>query len=151
MLSIDEFLHRYGLDESARADLLTLITAGEHSSSPEQETLILSQTETVDLNRNGPSSESASRQVVDERYEDLGQLGVGGMGEVRRVRDKLLNRQLAMKVIKAECSPRSLERFLDEAQTTAQLEHPGIVPVHDLGHTSKGRAYFTMKEIHGRT
>ena len=87
------------------------------------------------------------------RYRDLGPLGTGGMGEVRRVHDPELNRVMAMKVLREELRsrPRSVARFISEAQTTAQLQHPGIVPVHELGIGPDGRPYFTMAEVRGRT
>lgn len=88
-----------------------------------------------------------------ERYEDLGPIGEGGMAEVRRVRDRELDRILAMKIIHPSLlvQSASLARFLDEARATAQLQHPSIVPVYDLGHLPDGRVWFTMKEIQGRT
>ncbi len=87
------------------------------------------------------------------RYDDLGFLARGGMGEVRRVRDRVLNRELALKVVHAPIlhEPALLARFIEEAQATAQLEHPAIVPVHDLGQLPDGRVWFTMKVVHGRT
>jgi len=92
-------------------------------------------------------------QRIAGRYEDLGPLGTGGMGEVRRVRDVELNRTLAMKTLHASLlsKPTSLVRFLDEAQASAQLQHPNIVPVHDVGTLPDGRLWFTMREVHGRT
>ena len=88
-----------------------------------------------------------------ERYDDLGPLGLGGMGEVRQVYDRHLNRTLAMKTIRAElvATGDSLKRFIEEAQIAAQLQHPGIVAVHDFGLLPDGRAWFTMDEIRGRT
>ncbi|MFT4624906.1 MAG: serine/threonine protein kinase [Myxococcota bacterium] len=73
------------------------------------------------------------------------------MGEVRRVRDLDLNRTLAMKVITGSRAhhPAAVARFVEEAQTTAQLQHPGIVPVHEMGQLGDGRVYFTMPEIQG--
>jgi eukaryotic-like serine/threonine-protein kinase len=85
------------------------------------------------------------------RYEDISLLGAGGMGEVRMVRDVDLNRRLAMKIAHEQlvCSPAALSRFIEEAQVCAQLEHPNIVPVHELGELPDGRVYFTMKRIQG--
>jgi len=96
---------------------------------------------------------ASGESAMESRYEDLGPLGVGGMGEVRRVRDRALNRTMAMKLIKPRLqqSPRHLGRFVAEAQATAQLQHPGIVPVHELGTLADGRPYFTMAEIRGST
>ena len=98
-----------------------------------------------------PDVERAPR--IAGRYQDLGLLGAGGMGEVRRVLDTKLNRTLAMKILHGDlCTqPSTLSRFMDEAQATAQLQHPNIVPVHDIGHLADGRVWFTMLEVQGRT
>ena len=86
------------------------------------------------------------------RYDDLGILGKGGMGEVRQIRDKELNRKLAMKIIHPDLLKKdsAIARFIEEGQVGAQLQHPNIVPVHELGQLDDGRFYFTMKEIKGR-
>ena len=87
------------------------------------------------------------------RYEDLGVIGRGGMGEVRRVRDRDLGRICAMKIIKKQFlkNEEFVARFIEEAQATAQLDHPGIVPVLELGRLPDGRLYFTMQEVRGDT
>lgn len=87
------------------------------------------------------------------RYEDLGIIGTGGMGEVHRVRDLELHRVMAMKIARLEVTnhPILLPRFIEEAQATSQLQHPGIVPVYELGKLPDGRHYYTMKEVRGRT
>jgi eukaryotic-like serine/threonine-protein kinase len=88
-----------------------------------------------------------------ERYEDLGLIGRGGMGEVRRVRDRVMGRILAMKLLPAEQVGDAVTqaRFLAEARLTACLQHPGIVPVHECGALPDGRLWFAMKEVRGRT
>ena len=85
------------------------------------------------------------------RYVDLGLLGKGGMGEVRKVKDRTLNRNLAMKIVHPSIlrNKGALSRFIEEAQVGAQLQHPNIVPIHELGVLPDGRYYFTMKEIRG--
>ncbi len=90
---------------------------------------------------------------VAARYVDLGVIGRGGMGEVRRVQDRDLNRVLAMKVIRPEAlhDATQVSRFIQEAQVIAQLDHPGVVPAYELGRLPDGRLYFTMKEVKGRT
>ncbi len=100
-----------------------------------------------------PGQPTEAHRLVGDRYVDLGLLGEGGMGEVRRVRDRRLGRTLAMKVASAEllARPEMLARFIAEAQATAQLQHPGIVPVHEPGWLPDGRPYFTMQEVRGRT
>ena len=87
------------------------------------------------------------------RYADRGTVGRGGMGEVRAVYDRTLRRVSAMKVLLEGGGlegSRGLARFLDEARISAQLDHPGIVPVHELGLDAEGRVYFTMPLIRGR-
>ena len=106
----------------------------------------------------GRLSESGSKSA---RYENRGEIARGGMGVVLRVWDRDLRRSLAMKVIKqmdgegagkgrARLNPRLLGRFLEEAQITAQIDHPNIVPVHDIGLDASGRVYFTMPLVRGR-
>lgn len=94
------------------------------------------------------------------RYTNEGEVARGGMGVILRVWDRDLQRNLAMKVIRvdrgsggadsSEVPSQHLARFLDEAQVTAQLDHPGVVPVHELGLDADGRVYFTMRLVKGR-
>jgi formylglycine-generating enzyme required for sulfatase activity/tRNA A-37 threonylcarbamoyl transferase component Bud32 len=101
----------------------------------------------------GPAPRVLPTILRGDRYVDLGRIGTGGMGEVRRVLDRELHRVMAMKIIRKDLAdlPMVVGRFVEEAQATAQLEHPGIVPVHDLGRLPDGRVYFTMKEVKGTT
>lgn len=87
------------------------------------------------------------------RYELLSRIASGGCGDVLRVRDVEIDRVLAMKVLRPEHvgSSSMQERFLHESQITAQLQHPGIVAVHDRGRLDDGRLWFTMREVRGRT
>jgi WD40 repeat protein/tRNA A-37 threonylcarbamoyl transferase component Bud32 len=82
-----------------------------------------------------------------------GEIARGGMGAIKKVRDEALHRDLAMKVMlpDRESDAIYVHRFLEEAQVTAQLDHPGVVPVHQLGRAPDGRLYFTMKLVKGRT
>lgn len=91
--------------------------------------------------------------VLPERYADLGAIARGGWGEVRRVRDRVLDRVVAMKILAIELleAQAMRARFMNEARVTAALEHPGIVPVHDRGFLEDRRPFFTMKEVRGRT
>ena len=96
------------------------------------------------------------------RYRLRGEVDHGGMGVVLRVWDENLHRPLAMKVILGEGKGRKTgetppidsrvrRRFLEEAHVTGRLDHPGVVPVHELGLDDHGRIYFTMKLVKGRT
>ncbi|MFO0547585.1 MAG: serine/threonine-protein kinase [Polyangiaceae bacterium] len=90
---------------------------------------------------------------LSERYVDTGHIGRGGMGEVRALRDQSLKREVAVKTLTplSAWSRSAVQGFVEEAQITAQLEHPNIVPVHDLGSDRHGTLYFTMKRVQGRT
>ena len=87
------------------------------------------------------------------RYQLLGEIGHGGMGAVFKGRDPDLGRDLAVKVLLEEHqdTPDLVRRFIEEAQIGGQLQHPGIVPVYELGSFSDSRPYFTMKLVKGRT
>src|SRR5262249_32851913 len=87
------------------------------------------------------------------RYQLLEEIGRGGMGAVLRARDPRLGRDLAVKVMRddAQDRPELLHRFVEEAQVTGQLQHPGTVPVHDLGRLEDGRPFIAMKLVRGRT
>jgi WD40 repeat protein len=82
------------------------------------------------------------------RYEFGEVFARGGLGQIRRGFDRVLGRTIA---IKETLAPGGVERFTREAQVTARLDHPAIVPVHDLGVHADGRPYYCMKLIDGRS
>jgi len=95
------------------------------------------------------------------RYVMRAEIGRGGMGAVYEVFDTDLRRTLAMKVALAGKGKRAepgsgssdqalLARFLEEAQVTGQLDHPGIVPLHEVGMDQTGQIYFTMRLVKGQ-
>lgn len=86
------------------------------------------------------------------RYQVAGEIARGGMGAVLRGRDVELGRDLAIKVLldKYQHRPEVARRFLEEAQIGGQLQHPGVVPVYDIGRFGE-RPFFTMKLVKGRT
>lgn len=86
-----------------------------------------------------------------DRYELHEVIGQGGMGTIRRVFDRRLQRFLVRKEMVADLSAHAVVRFLTEAQITAQLQHPGVVPVYDLGVLTDGTLFFTMQEVRGQT
>jgi len=91
--------------------------------------------------------------AVGEQYTVGERLGRGGMGEVHRAWDGVLERDVALKSVRHDLVPSRVhrEQFFDEARITAGLQHPGIVPIHELGEFPDGRLYYTMKEVSGRT
>ena len=80
-------------------------------------------------------------------------IGEGGMCLVTEVLDANLLRYSAMKTLRSELREEkfALQRLIEEAQITAQLNHPNIVPVHEIGIDEKGALFFTMKYVRGRT
>ncbi len=88
---------------------------------------------------------------LSDKYVFIDEIGRGGMGSVLRVYDTNLRRHVAMKRIIASTSERTRLRFVEEAQITGQLEHPHIVPVHEIGRDANDRIYFTMKLVRGET
>jgi serine/threonine protein kinase len=88
--------------------------------------------------------------LAGTRYELLSELGRGGMGTVYCVRDRILGREVALKVLgETTMAPDARERLTREAYALARLEHPGIVPVYDAGVLPDGRAYYAMKLVRG--
>src|SRR5438067_4653068 len=82
------------------------------------------------------------------RYQLEGVAGAGGMGTVYAVLDTELGRRVALKVLDVH-DPEVEARLRREAEVLARLEHPGIVPVHDVGRLGDGRAFYTMKLVQG--
>jgi len=150
-----EILSRYS-SQSRQASVLTHLFDGQASVSLEpvsSEETFFPQPQTFGAESEVTEERSSVSVQSAQRYEDLGLLGRGGMGEVRRILDRDLGRTLAMKVASARVmsNPGALARFIEEAQVSAQLQHPGIIPVHELGNLPDGRFYFTMQEVRGKT
>ena len=93
-------------------------------------------------------------QLWSGKIRVTGEIDRGGMGYVMRGTDTTLQRELALKVAplpRKELPRAQLARFIEEAQITAQLEHPNVVPVHEIGLDPEGRFYFSMKLVRGRS
>ncbi len=133
------------------------------ASTPAEVTLSFLEAGDAEATRRDPMVSLASHPTgplvpvePDGRYlpHPDGELGRGGMGRVEAVADRLLRRQVARKVLEPAgrpASPAMVARFLREARVTAGLEHPGVVPVHDLVTLPDGRLAYTMKRVRGRT
>lgn len=94
--------------------------------------------------------EAATPSEGDPRYVFGSILGEGGMGRVYQAHDHQLRRDVAIKVLKGG-GVVAVDRFLAEAQVTAQLQHPNIPPVHEVGRLADGRPYFAMKQVRGES
>jgi serine/threonine-protein kinase len=103
-----------------------------------------------------PVAAGAPRPAAEARRPWLipgDEIAAGGMSRIRRVLNQNLCHQAAMKVLRSEFNQQAgaRERFIEEAQITAQLDHPNIPPVHDLWLDANGQVCFTMKLVRGRT
>jgi serine/threonine-protein kinase len=106
-----------------------------------------------DATDGGDTAPLAESPVAFARYSQEGELGRGGMGEVRLCLDARIGRRVALKTLVSDGAPtsRARTRFVREAQIQGRLEHPAVVPVYDLGVTPTGQPFFTMKRIAGDT
>ena len=88
----------------------------------------------------------------DDRYQIVGELGRGGMGIVYKVKDTVLDRIVAFKVLPQALTenPQAIANFMREAQAAAKLNHPNIVTVYDTGE-QQGRYYIAMEYVEGTT
>lgn len=93
----------------------------------------------------------AETAMVSARYKVTGPLGAGGMGEVLSAYDAQIGRSVAIKRLRGVPSEDSASRFVREAKIQGRLDHPAIVPVHELSHDADGNPYFVMKQLAGTT
>lgn len=94
---------------------------------------------------------AAAPDLTGTRYRLMGPVARGGMGVVYAAEDLQLDRRVALKVLDLpDVSGALADRLVREARVLAQLEHPGIVPVHDVGRLADGRVFYTMKFVEGR-
>ena len=112
-------------------------------------------TEAFDTSNPPPDSRSddlapTPPEFTTPRYRPLHFHARGGMGEVWLAHDERIGRQVAIKKLRTGREARQ-SRFIVEAQVTGQLEHPSVVPLHDLGVDDAGQPYYVMKYIHGRS
>ncbi len=149
-----------GLEDPASAHAATMHAPNSGGVGPVASMPIVSQgaprSRTADRTTVLPRLEGATSIRVSgpgelPRYEPLQSLGAGGMGEVALVRDQDIGRQVAVKKLLPGLGIDALERFAREVRIVGKLEHPGIVPVHDVGIDGDGRHYFVMKYVEGET
>lgn len=95
-----------------------------------------------------PAAKKEARSLED-RYEDIKKIGEGGMGAIYRARDKILGRDVALKVIRSEftSNTEALQRFIREAQSASALQHPGITTIYDI--SVEEPIYIAMELVEG--
>ena len=103
----------------------------------------------------GPLIRPAGGDDADStpRYRIDGEIARGGMGAVLKGRDPDLGRDVAIKVLREDLRDNAdmVRRFVEEAQIGGQLQHPGIVPIYELGTFGDRRPFFSMKLVKGHT
>ncbi|MCK6552023.1 bifunctional serine/threonine-protein kinase/formylglycine-generating enzyme family protein [Myxococcota bacterium] len=106
----------------------------------------------LEIHRNSVRLAPSGRRV-EERYQLLGEIGRGGMGRILKARDGEIGREVAVKILLGgkEAPENMIRRFWMEVQATGQLEHPAIIPVHDVGRLPSGELFYVMKKLSGRT
>lgn len=92
-------------------------------------------------------------EVLVNRYEILEEVGSGGMARVYSAKDLLLNRIVAVKILREQFADdeQFVERFRREARSAASLSHPNIVNIYDVGETGGGVHFIVMEFVHGKT
>jgi serine/threonine-protein kinase len=100
-----------------------------------------------------PDADGAHRGLGLGRFLVAGEIGRGGIGVVLKGRDTDLGREVAIKTLREEYAarPEMVRRLLEEAQIGGQLQHPGVLPVYEMGLDPGRRPYFAMKLVRGRT
>lgn len=139
---------RYGtLVENRQITGKVRLTAGQ-TITLGRTTLELSELKAPD---SSPSEQPAA--LPSQRYQISRQLAKGGMGEVYLALDHQLQRHVALKVMTPEIAANAdlSSRFTQEALVLGRLDHPHIVPIHDLGVDDQGRNYYAMKFVRGTT
>ena len=158
-LSFVRRLHeRYGRGVDPEIQLQSPNEADDSTSSPKRKDgdTPESSTSSGSTTSRGLYEKLSDQVLVGRRYQVQREIARGGMGAIIRVWDEDIRRNLAMKVMHGssgageDVDQERLGRFLEEAQITGQLDHPGVVPVHDLGIDPNGRCYFTMRLVRGR-
>ena len=159
-----EQLYHAALQREAerRADFLAEACAGDEALLREVESLISAHEQAGDFIEASPDRVAAQLLQVKQaqvmtaqsigRYQLLSFLGAGGMGQVWRARDTLLNREVAIKILPEYLAgdAEALARFKAEARAVAALSHPNILAIHDFG-TEQGVTFAVMELLAGET
>ncbi len=138
---------------TSASDAIAETLASGDRPAPAGTTLGAARTTVLPRRKPGDSGAEVGWQVEQRpRFEAVELLGKGGMGEVTLVRDNDIRRTVAVKRLAARHrGGEGVLRFADEVRAVGQLEHPGIVPVYDVGVDDGGQHYLVMKHVQGDT
>ena len=87
--------------------------------------------------------------TIISHYEIIEKIGEGGMGVIYTARQSSVDRIVALKMVKGEEEQKQKDLFLSEAVATGNLDHPNIVPIHELGSNKQGQLFYSMKNVTG--
>lgn len=140
------------LGYTVRHDSTGAVGAGEAVSKSSARSHPLGQQRTlIPASPEEPLSQSIEHKA-SARFDAVRPLAEGSMGEVSLVRDNDISREVAVKSLHPDLlEPEMLDRFIDEIHMLGQLEHPNIMPIHDVGVDESGKPYFMMKYVAGET
>ena len=142
----DLFLRTIGLSIKHRQP------ASEPSVDPQAEQTLVARPSQAEPSQHGAGPVPRIRATTPlSHYEMIGTLGQGAMGLVHLAKDRDLQRKVAYKQLLAKDNRNALARFLREAQITAQLDHPHIVPIYNMEVQSDGILAYSMKLVQGKT
>jgi len=153
MKEMEEEFEDYPLDEGT-LDHESYLTASDLQSDSDEESM---PTISMSIDSNDSLANDLDEQIgnltqkPDGKYKFVRSVGFGGMKAIIQVGDKDTTRKVAMAIIPDfdERPKNDVNRFIREARITARLEHPNIVPIHDIGTDANGSPYFTMKYLRG--
>jgi serine/threonine protein kinase/tetratricopeptide (TPR) repeat protein len=152
---LEEYLDRFPSQAGTVAEAFRLLigtSPGQEQPTRNSTCLDIEQTHSH-LSEGDQDTSPPGAFPQDTRYRPVRFLARGGLGEVFVGEDEELRRKVALKRIQKRCTddPASRRRFLREAEITARLEHPGVVPVYGLVQGADGQPYYAMRFIEGET